>query len=313
MPSTNFHAIINLWIISKVFGANIKSTAVFYTIIWGSMFPDFSMLIFILYFAFSGADFETIFGDLYYTSLNWIALKNYFHSIPLSLFGFIVFYAIDKFLISRKNKKQQQETTDDNINNTTDDVEIARMNKILSTSIASTPDDVETDDIKHDNNMDDIKDDDNDIERDIVDMDNDEDIINATCIGGGAPCWFNKNYWWILCSYWCLSMCIHSIFDFLLHNDDAHSNWVPLTQWKFYSPISYWDPNHYGYIWPFFELGFSLYWAYWICSIKKNQWKQSCRQWIWKLWIIIIAGNIIFFALLVFGTIFTLFQSANIQ
>ena len=80
MPNTNFHAILNLYIITKVFKVNLESSAIFYTIIFGSMFPDFSMLIFILYFSFNGADLGTIFGDLYYTSVDWIALKNYFHS-----------------------------------------------------------------------------------------------------------------------------------------------------------------------------------------------------------------------------------------
>ncbi len=36
--------------------------------------------------------------------------------------------------------------------------------------------------------------------------------------------------------------------DFLTHNDDAYRHLWPLTDWRFNSPVSYWDPNHYGRI-----------------------------------------------------------------
>ena len=42
------------------------------------------------------------------------------------------------------------------------------------------------------------------------------------------------------------SMALHSIADFPLHHDDAHAHFFPLSAWKFRSPISYWDPRHYG-------------------------------------------------------------------
>jgi len=42
------------------------------------------------------------------------------------------------------------------------------------------------------------------------------------------------------------SMGIHGLSDFLLHNDDAHRHFFPLSDWRFHSPISYWDPAHFG-------------------------------------------------------------------
>ena len=42
------------------------------------------------------------------------------------------------------------------------------------------------------------------------------------------------------------SMGIHSLADLPLHNDDAHRHLYPLSDWRFESPISYWDPSHYG-------------------------------------------------------------------
>lgn len=37
---------------------------------------------------------------------------------------------------------------------------------------------------------------------------------------------------------------LHVGSDFLLHNDDARAHLWPLTDWRFISPISYWDSTH---------------------------------------------------------------------
>jgi len=42
------------------------------------------------------------------------------------------------------------------------------------------------------------------------------------------------------------SMLLHSLGDFPLHHDDAHRHFFPFSEWRFVSPISYWDPAHYG-------------------------------------------------------------------
>ncbi len=43
-----------------------------------------------------------------------------------------------------------------------------------------------------------------------------------------------------------LSALLHLAFDFPLHHDDAHAHFWPLTTWRFESPLSYWDPDHFG-------------------------------------------------------------------
>ncbi len=40
--------------------------------------------------------------------------------------------------------------------------------------------------------------------------------------------------------------CLHLVFDFLFHNDDARRHFWPVTDWVFHSPVSYWDPMHHG-------------------------------------------------------------------
>lgn len=60
----------------------------------------------------------------------------------------------------------------------------------------------------------------------------------------------------ILCFYWkwqigivlFLSIIFHSLLDFPVHHDDAHRHFFPFSEYRFISPISYWDPAHYGRI-----------------------------------------------------------------
>ncbi len=39
---------------------------------------------------------------------------------------------------------------------------------------------------------------------------------------------------------------LHVAADFPLHHNDGHTHLWPLSNWKFVSPVSYWDPAHYG-------------------------------------------------------------------
>ena len=51
-----------------------------------------------------------------------------------------------------------------------------------------------------------------------------------------------------------ISAFLHCVFDFPVHNDDAHRHFFPLTDYRFISPISYWDSKHYGAIGALIEL-----------------------------------------------------------
>ena len=42
------------------------------------------------------------------------------------------------------------------------------------------------------------------------------------------------------------SMVMHSLFDFPFHHNDAHRHFWPLSDFRFASPVSYWDPAYYG-------------------------------------------------------------------
>lgn len=51
-----------------------------------------------------------------------------------------------------------------------------------------------------------------------------------------------------------ISMILHSLLDLPVHHDDAHRHFFPLSNYRFISPFSYWDRNHYGRLVSLIEL-----------------------------------------------------------
>jgi len=56
-----------------------------------------------------------------------------------------------------------------------------------------------------------------------------------------------------------LAALLHTLTDLPLHHDDGHPHFWPFTQWIFQSPVSYWDPNHYGQIWWAIEIVIGIF------------------------------------------------------
>ena len=55
--------------------------------------------------------------------------------------------------------------------------------------------------------------------------------------------------WWVKSKmglFFFGSMMLHVLGDFPLHHDDAHRHFFPFSDWRFESPLSYWDPHYYG-------------------------------------------------------------------
>ena len=50
-----------------------------------------------------------------------------------------------------------------------------------------------------------------------------------------------------------LAAIIHLLGDFPVHAADAHPHFWPFTDWRFHSPISYWDHNHHGHVFSIVE------------------------------------------------------------
>lgn len=54
------------------------------------------------------------------------------------------------------------------------------------------------------------------------------------------------------------SALLHSAIDFLCHRDDGHMHFWPFSKWRFESPVSYWDPAHFGLEFSLFEASLGL-------------------------------------------------------
>ena len=49
-----------------------------------------------------------------------------------------------------------------------------------------------------------------------------------------------------LVSVLALSMALHVLLDLPFHHDDAHRHFFPFSDWRLFSPVSYWDPKYHG-------------------------------------------------------------------
>ena len=72
--------------------------------------------------------------------------------------------------------------------------------------------------------------------------------------------------WWGLFLFWFALGCgLHSIIDIATHHDDGPLLFFPFDwQTRFSSPVSYWDPAHYGDIFSPFETAFQIIIASWL-------------------------------------------------
>lgn len=68
---------------------------------------------------------------------------------------------------------------------------------------------------------------------------------------------------------------VHHAFDFALHAQDSHRHLWPLNDWRFESPVSYWDPAHYGSIVAPIEAALVLGMAIWLARIHKGRWIRA--------------------------------------
>ncbi len=71
------------------------------------------------------------------------------------------------------------------------------------------------------------------------------DVFNSiplALVGTGIGLYFRKQ----AIALFFFSIVLHCLCDLPLHHDDAHRHFLPLSQFRFVSPVSYWDPDHYG-------------------------------------------------------------------
>jgi membrane-bound metal-dependent hydrolase YbcI (DUF457 family) len=64
--------------------------------------------------------------------------------------------------------------------------------------------------------------------------------------------------YWTLAGAFAAAGFLHCCIDFCVHREDAHMHFWPLSRYKFMSPVSYYDPAHYGHFFGLFEAALGL-------------------------------------------------------
>lgn len=67
------------------------------------------------------------------------------------------------------------------------------------------------------------------------------------------------------------SMMLHVAGDLPLHHDDAHRHFFPISNWRFESPVSYWDSKHYGDIVSVLEILVVVVSCIWLFQIYRSR------------------------------------------
>lgn len=106
----------------------------------------------------------------------------------------------------------------------------------------------------------------------------------------GIAVW-KKHLWWQLLAG---SALLHIACDFPLHHDDSHRHFLPFSQFRFSSPVSYWDPKHFGIPLAILEAVLAIMASlYLLCRTKGKlvRWSVGC---ILALYGLVLCAVIIF-------------------
>lgn len=67
----------------------------------------------------------------------------------------------------------------------------------------------------------------------------------------------------------------HACVDFLCHREDAHMQFWPLSSWKFVSPVSYYEPAHFGVPAMIVESALGLFLAWRLVALARRRWSRG--------------------------------------
>jgi hypothetical protein len=83
-------------------------------------------------------------------------------------------------------------------------------------------------------------------------------------------------------------MTLHSLVDLFLHAEDGHLHFFPFHNFRFESPVSYWDPQHFGFIGAGLELVVVAIASLVILKRENPPW---VRKMIYFIWLFYVAGT----------------------
>jgi membrane-bound metal-dependent hydrolase YbcI (DUF457 family) len=94
---------------------------------------------------------------------------------------------------------------------------------------------------------------------------------------------------WTLVSLFAGSALLHTAIDFICHREDAHMSFWPVTRWKFMSPVSYYDPAHYGMWFSLFEATLGLILAAILFRQFKSRILKTCLAIAMAMYVVVPA------------------------
>eukprot|EP01084_Bolivina_argentea_P231529 390431_1 len=292
MPHTTTHPFIGWTILHVVFKANLHSSAVWWTILVGSMTPDFFYLFWYLYYKIQGHSENKIFNHDINNKI-WSNIIDYSHSITVSSFIAITTYIIYCiFTMKISNTHSKKDTTN---NLTLNSVELHTMSNVMSSNIDINEISLDCDENKEHKNTDtghklyilqEDNNNDNTEDRMISTIQHSSITHGKTC----RNCWCHLQTFSLLLSYFWIAISLHCIIDFPLHSQDARAQLVPITKYIFHSPISYWNYDYYGYISaPVLSLIVQIG-TIWMYTHKKHDWIQQNKYVFWFMVILLFVN-----------------------
>ncbi|MFM9852235.1 MAG: DUF3047 domain-containing protein [Sphingomonadaceae bacterium] len=81
----------------------------------------------------------------------------------------------------------------------------------------------------------------------------------------------------------------HACIDFLCHREDAHMQFWPLSEWKFRSPVSYYDPAHFGVPMMISEAGLGLFMAWRLFGVARHRWSRGLIMVVALPYVVVLA------------------------
>ena len=79
--------------------------------------------------------------------------------------------------------------------------------------------------------------------------------------------------WGLLCLVFSLAALLHIAFDLPVHNHDAYRHFWPISDWRFYSPLSYYETAHHARWVSLVEAGIAA-----ICIVIL--WRRFAKRWV---------------------------------
>jgi hypothetical protein len=76
-------------------------------------------------------------------------------------------------------------------------------------------------------------------------------------------------------AFFCLAALLASTQDLLVHNEDAHAHFFPFTDYRFASPVSYWNPEHYGRQFTIIEILLVVAAGIWTYKRLESRWGKT--------------------------------------